>query len=99
MNYDLKVLCSEVNFPEGPAFGPDGSIWAVEQKGGAIIRYQDGAMKRIATGGSPNGIVIDRLGQILFCDSGMNAIRLLDSATGKTKNIYDTVEGERLSKP
>lgn len=30
MKASIKILAARLNFPEGPAFGMDGSLWALE---------------------------------------------------------------------
>lgn len=93
------VLAEGLAFPEGPAFASDGSIWAVELKGGSLLRWCDGELRRIPVGGEPNGITIDSDDRILFCDAGQCAIRRHDPATGETITLADSVDGEPLFKP
>jgi gluconolactonase len=93
------VLSSDLRFPEGPAFAPDGSLWAVELKGGSLVRLRDGQLIRHHVSGSPNGIAIDEQGRIWFCDAEKNAIRRFDPLTQQVVKIIGEVDGEALNKP
>ncbi len=93
------ILVSGLAFPEGPAFAPNGSLWAVELKGGNLVRYQAGTLNRFGVGGAPNGIAIDATGMIWFCDAAQNAIRRFDPASTQTSTITHEVDGQPLDKP
>lgn len=95
----VHVLSNDLRFPEGPAFTPDGSLWAVELKGGCLVRLRDGQLVRHHVNGSPNGIAIDEQGRIWFCDAGQNAIRRFDPLKQQVVNIIGEVDGEELNKP
>ena len=95
----VNELASGLNFPEGPAFAKDGSLWLVEMKGESLVCLKDGAIKRFRVGGNPNGIAFDKKGHIWFCDSGQNSIRCFDPLTEKTETKADKVEGEILNAP
>lgn len=94
-----QVLLTGLAFPEGPAFAPDGSLWAVELKGESLLHLRDGELTRHAVGGGPNGIAIDGRGRIWFCDSQQLAIRCFDPATGELSVKADAVDGAPLTKP
>lgn len=93
------VLSGDLRFPEGPAFAPDGSLWAVELKGGSLVRLRDGQLIRHHVGGSPNGIAIDQQGRIWFCDAEKNSISRFDPLTQQVVRIIGEVDGEELNKP
>lgn len=93
------ILADGLAFPEGPAFAPDGSLWAVELKGGSLVRYQAGALNRFRVGGSPNGIAIDAGGLIWFCDAGLGAIRCFDPERDKNQTVLEQINGKPLTKP
>ena len=42
-----RLLADGLDFPEGPAFAPDGSLWFVEYKGGRLVRLGGGQPERI----------------------------------------------------
>jgi sugar lactone lactonase YvrE len=95
----IQILATGLDFPEGPAFAPDGSLWAVELKGENLIRWHAGELTRFRVGGTPNGIAIDRDGTIWFCDAGQNAIRRFAPRTSQTETMLDRLEGKPLDKP
>jgi sugar lactone lactonase YvrE len=94
-----SILATGLNFPEGPAFAKDGSLWAVELKGESLFQYRDGKLNRFWVGGGPNGIAIDSQEKIWFCDSTQRAIRQFDPETKKTETILAQIDGKPLNKP
>lgn len=94
-----KVIAKGLRFPEGPAFAQDGYLWAVELKGEALIRFIDGKVERFWVGGEPNGIAIDGLGKIWFCDAKNNAIKVFDPLDHSIRIIVEAVEGQSLTQP
>jgi gluconolactonase len=99
MNSDCRILAEGLAFPEGPAFAAEGSLWAVELKGGNLLCWRDGERRRIPVGGEPNGIALDTRDRVLFCDAGAGAIRRHDPVTGETVTLAGTLDGEALFKP
>lgn len=99
MKVNIEVIADGLKFPEGPAFGPDGSLWAVELQGAYLVRYKNGKLNRYHVGGKPNGIAIDQPGMIWFCDSGENAVRRFDPHTEKTDVMVSHIDGVELSQP
>jgi gluconolactonase len=95
----INVLATGLRFPEGPVFAPDGVLWCVELKGGGLVRWRQGALTRVATGGAPNGAAVDRAGRIWFCDSGHNSIRRLDPRTGEIVSVVERLDGQPFFKP
>ena len=93
------ILADGLAFPEGPAFAPDGSLWAVELKGGNLVHCQAGQLNRFWVGGAPNGIAIDASGLIWFCDAGQGSIRCFDPKREKTQTVLKQINGEPLNKP
>ncbi|WP_218919487.1 SMP-30/gluconolactonase/LRE family protein [Spirosoma aerolatum] len=95
----VASIATGLNFPEGPAFAADGSLWAVELKGECLVQYKNGKLKRYHVGGGPNGIAIDKQGHVWFCDSAQRAIRRFDPMAETTETILDKLDGEPLNKP
>ena len=92
------ILVSGLQFPEGPAFAPDGALWFVEITGHAIVRIgRDGAMKRFQIGGGPTGLAIHADGGVWFADSHRHCICRLDPDTGDIATIYDRVDDTPLA--
>lgn len=96
---DIELLAEGLHFPEGPAFAADGSLWAVELKGGNLVQLKGGQLHRFPVGGGPNGIAIDGAGYIWFCDSGQNALRRFDPKTQQTETMVRQCGTETLNKP
>ena len=96
---EIKLIAGDIQFPEGPAFAPDGSLWAVELKANSLLRYSNGLLDRYHVGGAPNGIAIDVKGNIWFCDSENSAVRKFNPATKETETVISNIDGEPLNKP
>src|ERR1043165_5805902 len=96
---NTSILIADLRFPEGPAFDGNRNLWCVEQKGGSLVCKNDDTVKRIAVGGSPNGIAIDKAGVVWFCDSTENSIRTHNPNTGETATILKTIDDQPLNMP
>jgi gluconolactonase len=68
----MRMLTEELQFPEGPVVMPDGSVLAVEVRGGTLARISlDGEVTRVADcGGGPNGAAIGPDGSVYVCNNG-----------------------------
>ena len=69
---EVCVLASDLGFPEGPVYIPDGSIVFVEIRKGCLSRIDPaGTMSVVAdTGGGPNGAAVGPDGCIYVCNNG-----------------------------
>ncbi|WP_080903529.1 SMP-30/gluconolactonase/LRE family protein [Parabacteroides sp. Marseille-P3160] len=95
-----KVLLNGLDFPEGPAIDSQGTIWLVELKGGNLLCFtSEQEIKRYPVNGGPNGIAIDRMDNIWFCDSKNNCISRFDQQTKNIEVVCSTVEEEPLNQP
>jgi gluconolactonase len=68
----------------------------------AFNRSDEIELRRIQTGGAPNGLTFDYNGRALFCDSGQNSVRIYDPSDGSLEVIIDTLDtlnGKPLDKP
>jgi gluconolactonase len=99
MTTKIEIIAAGLNFPEGPAFAPDGELWCVELRGGNLTRVKADGLDRYPTGGNPNGLAIDYRGIAWFCDSEQNAIRIFDPATEQFETAVDSIYGDPLFKP
>jgi len=100
MNNEFStVLADRLNFPEGPVFDAHGRLWFVELRGGDLTCFQNGAMRRFPTGGTPNGLAVDYRGVLWICDASQNAIRTFSPDTEKFMTVCDKACGESLNKP
>lgn len=69
---EITELATGLEFPEGPIWMADGSIWLVEIKRGTLTRVDaDGSVEVIADcGGGPNGAAVGPDGNIYVCNNG-----------------------------
>ncbi len=93
------VLLEGLNFPEGPAFDPQGRLWCTELGAGNLVLLEGDQARRIATDGKPNGLAFDRQGRAWVPDSGQNAIRRYDPSDESWETILDQVDGAALQSP
>jgi gluconolactonase len=96
---EVRVLASGLEFPEGPAFDPQGDLWCTELLGGNLVRWREGAIERIPVNGRPNGLTFDRQGRAWVCDSGQNAIRRYDPVAETWETLADSLDGQPLQSP
>jgi gluconolactonase len=95
----VDLLAEGLDFPEGPAFAPNGELWCVELMGGNLVRWSKQGLERFATGGAPNGLAFDRYGLAWFCDAEQCAIRTFNPTTRQYQTIADSIDGQTLFKP
>jgi gluconolactonase len=95
----IEILATGLDFPEGPAFDGAGVLWCVELKGGNLVRFEQGRLERIPTGGEPNGIAMGPHDEIWFCDAGQCAVRRYTPAIGKFDTLASQMNGTVLAKP
>ena len=95
----VRVLLDGLEFPEGPAFHPDGTLWCTEIRGGNLVRYSPTGARRFPSHGRPNGLAFDRRGVAWVCDAQLSAIRCFDPPTEQWSIAVDTVAGEPLARP
>ena len=97
------VLATGLDFPEGPAFDPQGNLWCTELNAGTILKLVDGQPVRYPIDGGPggrgNGMAFDKLGRAWVADSGRNAIQRFDPANEQWETILDMVDNQPLQSP
>jgi len=98
---DPSILAHGLHFPEGPAFDPAGRLWFVELKGESLGMLEHDRVTRIATGSGsePNGIAIDALARVWFCDAGRCAIRRYTPASNVIDDVATHLDGVPLFRP
>src|SRR5437867_3723098 len=69
---DIRVLATNLEFPEGPVVMPDGSVVLVEIRGKRLTRvYPDGRKEVVALiPGGPNGAAHGPDGKMYICNTG-----------------------------
>jgi len=95
-----RLLAQGLQFPEAPVFDVDGRLWCVELDNGCITRIEDdGTLDRYEVGGRPSGLACGQAGQMWFCDSRRNEIRVFCGATGRSWPVAGSVDGRDLDAP
>lgn len=97
--HKVIILVDGLNFPEGPAFDPQGNLWCTELGAGNLVLWKGGQVKRFATNGKPNGLAFDQKGRAWVPDSEQNAIRRFDPSCEKWETLLDNIEGQPLQAP
>ena len=69
---DIRVLATDLEFPEGPVVMPDGSVILVEIRGQRLTRvWPDGRKEIVAKiPGGPNGAALGPDGKMYICNNG-----------------------------
>jgi gluconolactonase len=98
-NTEYTILANDINFPEGPAFDPQGTIWCTEMGRGNLIYLSDGQILRIPVYGRPNSLAFDDQGRAWICDSEHNSIRRFDLVTQSWETMLESTEGHSLQTP
>jgi len=95
----MKILLTQLDFPEGPCFDRNGILWLVEKDAGNLVSLEGETCQRHHVGGAPNGIAVDKNNMLWFCDSFHNSIRTFDPKSGTTETIIEQIEGQTLKMP
>src|SRR3977135_2310248 len=69
---NVRVLATDLEFPEGPVVMPDGSVVLVEIRGRRLTRGWPGGGKQVVAEipGGPNGAAMGPDGKIYVCNNG-----------------------------
>jgi gluconolactonase len=96
-----RVIARGFEFPEGPAFARDGTLFLVNVLGGYLsCLARDGTPRTFhRTGGRPNGLAIHRDGSMWVADAALAAILRIDRASRRQDVMVDAFAGGRLRGP
>ncbi len=96
----IKVVVSEIDVPEGPAWGPDGALYFVSASEGRIYRLgDDGLPVQFAdTEGRPNGLAFAQDGTLYVADADRKAI-LRIGGDGTVETFAEEHESRRFGGP
>ncbi len=96
----IEVVASEINTPEGPAWGPDGVLYFVSAGDASVRRLKsDGSTELVAeTEGRPNGLAFAADGTLYVADAGRQAI-LRTTADGSLEVFAQDHESRKFGGP
>lgn len=96
-----KKLAGSFKFTEGPAWNfKDDSLFFSDIPANAIVRYKDGKVSVAnARSGQSNGLMFDRSGALIACESQGRLLSRADVPGRPGKTIVDRYEGKRLNSP
>src|SRR6516225_6670258 len=71
---EIRVMATDLRFPEGPLAMADGSVILGEIAGGTVTRVMPDGTKTVvsAAGGGPNGLALGPDGTLYLCNNGGN---------------------------
>ncbi len=99
----LELVWNDGEFTEGPAPGPDGSIYFTDI-GNRILRYDPKSGKTAIhrdPSGKANGLMFDPKGRLVACEgaSGGNRRLSITEPSGEVRTLADRWEGKRFNSP
>jgi len=95
------IIAGGFQFPEGPAFARDGTLYLVNLEGGYISRVPPGGQPEVfhPTGGRPNGLAIHKDGSLYVADSGLRAVLRVDPETKEQQAVAGAFRGRPFNGP
>jgi gluconolactonase len=98
MNPEIGLVAEGFDFPEGPAFDADGTLYITQCGNGWITRMAGGETDDYVNSGStPNGLAFDEEGVLWIAEAGTN--QLLSYDGDELTEIVAQWDGDPLQKP
>ena len=97
----MDQLVADLEFPEGPVFDSDGTLWCTEAYAGNLVRWRPDVegFDRVDVGGVPNALAVDVNDNLWICDFETDSVRRVDPGSGTSEIVVDSVDGNSLDKP
>src|SRR5947209_7554237 len=85
----FRVVATDLEYPEGPIYEPDGSVLVVEIAAGRLTRIRSNGSKEIVAQlqGGPNGAAIGPDGAVYICNDGGFSFLHIPNSAGKARTI------------
>jgi gluconolactonase len=95
----VELFGQDLNRPEGVVVAADGTVWAADGRGACTALSPEGRGRRLGDlGGQPNGICLDREGNVIIANIGGGCVQRL-FPDGRHEVLADSVEGRPLRTP
>ncbi|MGI5818226.1 MAG: SMP-30/gluconolactonase/LRE family protein [Armatimonadota bacterium] len=98
MSPDIELIADGLEFPEGPAFDADGTLYVVQLRNGWIARITDGGWEKyVDTGSRNNGSAFDESNALWIAAAGTNQLLRYDGQ--ELVEIAGECDGSPLQSP
>lgn len=98
MNPEIELIAEGFDFPEGPAFDADGTLYITQCGSGWITRIAGGETQDyVHSGSTPNGAAFDETNVLWIAEAGTNQLLRYDGE--ELTEIAAEWDGEPLQKP
>lgn len=98
MNTEIELVADGFDFPEGPCFDADGTLYLTQCNNGWIARVAGGEWENyVHTGSTPNGAAFDETNVLWIAEAGTNQLLRYDGE--ELVEIAGEWDGRPLQKP
>lgn len=96
---EVELFGEDLDRPEGVVVAADGTVWAADGRGACTAIAPDGSGRRLGDlGGQPNGICLDREGNVIIANIGGGRVQRL-FPDGRHEVIAERVGSRPLNTP
>ncbi|MBY0589314.1 SMP-30/gluconolactonase/LRE family protein [bacterium] len=98
---EVRVATEGLVFTEGPAGGPDGSLYFSDPPQQKIYELKEDGTRRLLAENTHmcNGLAVDRKGMIIACQGASGKLVSIDPATGALTPFAESYKGVRFNQP